>query len=310
MRPVHKLLPRMCDGDAVEKWSECSVPDTVTVVLTVFARDTLKSQLADVGNQTIRPHSVLVVQSKTHVNHNFKVAEHIAEFRASHPEIPIQWVDLGGNGWYHSRFFLAHALSDAEYVAIVDDDEVLRPKCLAHFIQVSRAHDGGLVTENARSFTSINVRNDSDVVSVSQSNWCGSPVDFGGHLWVLPRDHLRHYFAEPQFTRKSAEDVQLSFALQKHGISTTCGGQKYATQMPDATPQGEKGEKDLKSFGSFFSKPLQVARNLAFCQVMQAGLKPRDCKNCTPENIRKCLTYFHSQLKRLPKFTEKNSHTF
>jgi UDP-N-acetylglucosamine 2-epimerase (non-hydrolysing) len=303
MRPVHKLLPRMCGGDSVEKWSECSVPDTVTVVLTVFARDTLKRQLAEVGNQTIRPHSVLVVQSRSHVNGNLSVAEHIAEFRAAHPEIPIQWVDLGANGWYHSRFFLAHALSDAEYVAIVDDDEVLRPKCIATFIQISRAHNGSLVTENARNFKSIQVgnRRDPDAVHVHQGFWCGPSVDFGGHIWVLPRDHLRHYFAEPQFTRKSAEDVQLSFALQKHGISTTCGGTEHANEMQQS--------KTVKT-SSYMSQPLQVVRNLAFCQLMQAGFKPRNCKNCTPENIRKCITYFQSQVKRLPEFTEETSHIF
>lgn len=86
-------------------------------------------------------------------------------------------------------------------------------------------------------------------------------------MWFLPRDALRFYFAEQQYTRRSAEDIQLSFALQKHGIKTICA------------PKHIAGKKADDTFASFTNRKLQIPRMLAFCELLEAGFRTQGCSD-------------------------------
>mmetsp|Transcript_13458 Transcript_13458/g.34516 ORF Transcript_13458/g.34516 Transcript_13458/m.34516 type:complete len:784 (-) Transcript_13458:339-2690(-) len=309
MRPVHKLLPRMCTKEAGyrEGWEECSAPGTVTAVLTVYARPFFGRQLAELAAQTMKPRNILVVQSGAHAFEVTNVTEEIAAFRIKHPAIPVHHVHLGVNGWYHTRFFLAHALSDAEYVAVFDDDVAFTPKTLEAYTSESARKGGALITANGRSFVGITLH-PSGEVEVHQNSQCFhgyTPVDFGGHLWVMPRDNLRHFFAMPQLTRRSAEDVQLSFALSQHGIETYCAETGAVNNIPQSQREGQS-----MKVASWKSGRQQIVRRLAFCEVMLMGMNLTRGFRPRVKDLRACIKYHKMRIGMMPDFTEKRAHEF
>eukprot|EP00038_Savillea_parva_P020735 m.32270 g.32270 ORF g.32270 m.32270 type:complete len:911 (-) comp4879_c0_seq1:154-2886(-) len=307
MRPAHSIIPRKCKTDLDTGWEACSVPGTYTMVMNAFARRALLPvQLSQAANQTVKPKDILVVQSTTKQEHK-DVTDIIATFRKEHPDIPIRHVQLGANGWYHTRFFLAHAMSDAEYVAILDDDQALQPSAIESFMEQS-ARKNALITANGRTITGIVKAKGPLGWAPRQDPDCKygrEEVDFGGHLWVLPRDALRHFFAQPQLTRRSGEDVQLSFALRQHGIRTFCTEtQSLVTDIPVSEAGGRT---EVNRVSSWLHIELQFPRNLAFCELMLLpGLHWAHNKGqgfgATREEIQRCIDTQRENIRKTGKW--------
>jgi hypothetical protein len=57
MRPATRLMPRLCDTTpgVLQELEECSVPNSATAVLTVYAREHSREQLEMLGKQTHPP---------------------------------------------------------------------------------------------------------------------------------------------------------------------------------------------------------------------------------------------------------------
>ena len=196
---------------------------------------------------------------------------------------------------------------------------IVGPDWLRHCVAMSKRHGDALVTANARSFKKIRANKwqhpavhkarhtdalKKVVVWESEQNpdclGDAGPVDFGGHVWTLPRDALRHFFAEPQFTRASAEDIQLSHALRKHGIPTYCSGQDKATGLYALSSAYETMGKS-----SSWRKPFpQVSRELVFCQLMEAGFETVNCSNCDKATARQCVNEWTHALRQLPTWSD------
>merc|ERR1711933_380388 len=118
------------------------------------------------------------------------------------------------NTKFHFRFHAAYVLSNADYVAIIDDDQIIGYNWLKYCVQFSKDHNGALVGGNGRNLVSFN----SKTLKVDQKDTKRTGlVDYVGHSWVLKREHLRLFLGFKQYTYSTGEDMQLSFALQLHG---------------------------------------------------------------------------------------------
>jgi hypothetical protein len=109
-------------------------------------------------------------------------------------------------------------------------------------------------------------------------------VDFVGHSWTLKREFLRFYLGMKPLTYETGEDMQLAFALQRHGIAAY-SPPKFGTKSLRDT------EFSSDEHATYTSKP-QQPRQWLLCKVIQEGFQPVKCENCTPENVRLCLSNF------------------
>ena len=137
---------------------------------------------------------------------------------------------------------------------------------------MSLEHDGALIGGNGRNIKSIS---NAGKYATEENVEKGKKADFVGHSWTLRREYLRVLMQQPFFTFTSAEDITLSFALQKVGIESWTA---------------TAGIKNINGAGgpvASYKKPLlQDARQKAFCQIIEQGFKPGSCSNCDKENAK------------------------
>jgi hypothetical protein len=77
----------------------CILPDTMTVVLTVYKRNNLLNQLQQVAKQTMQPSEIVIYQDENHVD----VSSILGNFSSP---LPIRHVHSTTNQRYHGRFLL------------------------------------------------------------------------------------------------------------------------------------------------------------------------------------------------------------
>ena len=295
---------KLCKSRAEAAFQACSVENTITVVLTVWKREqSLKRQLRKIMDQSKRPSRIIVVQNGKHVD----IDNTIVIFKLEHPDMMIDTVSFSGNSRYHARFHLAYLLAKSEYVSLWDDDVNPGKEWLKYCIQQSKIHGDALVGGNARMLGRImsaapNSSADVEQAFAKQIGFDGGSlqhgnrslvVDFVGHSWTLKREHLRYFLGERQFTYTTGEDLQLSFALKKHGIETWFPRQAFPSQsladFVDLAHDRHASHLNDK----------QIIRQLLYCQVLQAGLGPRNCTNCGQTNVNNCVDYFTRQMQRM-----------
>lgn len=271
-----RLLP--CRDEKEAAWSAgCYINDTVTIVLSVWKRNTLARQLDEAAAQSLAPTQILVVQSKDFVDSRGI----ISNWSAAHPGVDVQLIHFSGNSGYHGRFHVAYLLSNTEYVSVWDDDVITGPDFVREAIRQSRENGDALMGTMGRCITAL--PHESNGSQQVQQEPCLGQNDFVGHSWTLKRDHLRYYFAMRPFTYQTGEDIQLAFALQKNGIPAYLVHQGGKATMVD--------DKQLRTDenASFKRKDKNLVRNLLLCQVIQAGFDTLSCENCTPEAAEACV---------------------
>ena len=257
------------------KYQACSVKGTIDVILTVWKRDSLKSQLEDIAQQTKPVSHVWVVQNENHV----EGVEHIVkDFKGTHPGIPTDIVNFGLNSKFHGRFYIAYFMSSAEYVSVWDDDIVVGNKWLEYSISESKKHGNALVGANGRIIHSISplkqIRN-----KVGEN-------DFVGHTWTMRRELLRYFLATPQYTYSTGEDMQISFALQKHGIiswlPTHDNDGRYVTNT----------KWSGNNVASYIKPETNKQRSWLACTLIYNGFKTIDCNDCDKNTAATCVKKF------------------
>lgn len=254
------------------KYQACSVKGTIDVILTVWKRGSLKSQLEDIAQQTKPVSHVWVVQNENHI----EGVEHIVEdFKGTHPGIPTDIVKFGLNSKFHGRFYIAYFMSSAEYVSVWDDDIVVGNKWLEYSISESKKHGNALVGANGRIINSIS--------PLKQIRNKGGENDFVGHTWTLRRELLRYFLATPQYTYLTGEDMQISFALQKHGIiswlPTHYNDGRY---VRDTNWSGN-------NVASYIKPETSKQRSWLACTLIYNGFKTIDCNDCDKSTVVKCI---------------------
>ena len=266
---LHTCLP----SDA--KYKACSVKDTIDVVLTVWKRASLRIQLEDIARQTKNVSHVWIVQNENHVE---GVKQIVEQFKGTHPEIPIDIVNFSQNSKFHGRFHIGYFMSSAEYVSVWDDDVRVGNKWLEYSMSESKKHGNALVGGNGRIITSIS--------PFKQANPSGAENDFVGHVWTLQRELIRYFIGNPQYTYVTGEDMQISFALQKHGI---------ISWSPKHHADG-RYVKDIVSLRSdshaSYLKGGGRERLWLVCTLVYNGFKTLQCTDCKKSIAAKCIEQF------------------
>jgi len=292
----------LCSSNLKPGWNVCSEEGKIDIILTVHKRGVhnLKRQLNNVLHMSILVNRVFVIQ---HYDIDTQDINALLSIFKSKGGISFTHINLGTNGRYHSRFYIAYMLSTAEYVSIWDDDVYVGKKWISYALDVSKKNNNALIGGNCRSFTEIlsppKISNKYTPL-LRQSGNCKQHnstliVDFVGHVWLLKRNLLRYYLGEQQFTHATGEDIQLSFALQKKGIISMS---PYETDSDLRI----RDYKNNMQHASFTNQNLQIRRQLLFLELLQEGFNPQRCRNCLDkEAIKKGIVFFTLLLQSLPK---------
>ncbi len=261
---------------------------TIGVVLQVYKRNTLEFQLDSILSQTLVPRTVIVLQNGFHVN----ISQIILNFRKRHPHIELQHIASSKNLRFHGRFHMAYMMQE-DWVSIWDDDVQPKSQWLQYSIEYSKKNGNALVGANGRTFVNI----DAEKCKVKERWDQVGENDFVGHIWTLPRVFLKYLLEMKLITEHTGEDVQLSFALQKHGIRSVwpqMGQEKSAHDMP-----------------SFFydqnaaSRLDQAPRQVLFFQLLRYGFKTLKCSNChNSDVIHKCINFLQATAKKVTKLAK------
>lgn len=226
-------------------WSDFAVADgrsveDLTVLLTVYKRDTLDQQLEALANQTIIPKEVVVY--------------HDCDFR----KIPkrrlkkkgVQVVENSWNTKYIGRFaYMINA--PTEWIAVVDDDLILGSDCLRTYLEQAKKLDAIVGGIGRIGFTNPSYG------KLEQPPDYGirpDPVlsDYVGQMWVFRKQLLFDMFSVPPSTYATGEDMHLCFAARlRSGILSYAAAQPTEESVSDVAYGKYGGDK----FASYRKTP-------------------------------------------------------
>ena len=179
----------------------------ITAILNIYRRpELLESQITALQNQTVPPRHIWIWQNKAP-----------EKIKIKRPPGTVL-VKSNFNFLYHGRFALALlAQAYTEYVAIFDDDIIPGTQWLENCLICMEKQPGLYIGTGNRLLPAES--------EGQKRKWFGwrdphdeiEEVDYGGHCWFLKSEWLRYFWGEEQVCWDNAEDIQLSFALQKNG---------------------------------------------------------------------------------------------
>ena len=183
----------------------------ITAILNVYRRpELLMKQVEALRSQTMPPAHIWIWQNQAPEDIHFQPPRGSVLVKSSH------------NFLYHGRFTLPLlAQKQSEYIAVFDDDIMPGSRWLENCLNSMMEKPGLYVATGNRLLPS-----EYEGQKRPWFGWRGlseriEEVDYGGHCWFMKSDWLRYFWAEPPVSLENAEDIQLSFAIQKHaGIRT------------------------------------------------------------------------------------------
>ncbi|MFA5252672.1 MAG: glycosyltransferase [Phycisphaerae bacterium] len=177
----------------------------ITAILNVYRRpELLRAQVKALRVQTAKPAQLWIWQNQAPEDVKVKVP------------IGCVFVKSNRNFYYHGRFALA-LLAQTEYVMVLDDDIIPGKKWIENCLNCMNEKPGLYVGVGRRM---PGRKGDRQWFGWRNPNEAIEEVDYGGHCWFLKKDWLRIFWLEPPVNLTNAEDMQLSFALQRAGIKT------------------------------------------------------------------------------------------
>ena len=301
----------------------CLSTNEITVVLTVFRRQSLQVQLDAVLDQTMPVAAIFVWQNGHHVDVT-DVVQSYQQRRARHPELhlpPLTHLHSSANLRFHARF-LVPLIATTQYTSVWDDDVRPQARWLQHCVTTSQRFHGAIVGHNGRFVVGVGPDGlvNQTGVGESCSNRRDVVVDFVGHTWTFPT-HAASYMWEqtaPGSTLLTLEDMQFSAAAQRHGVLTvvpaqslaagTCGNSHRAPSRagiqpglesrvdpyPSVVGRGDGG--DEPSMGKLW---LVGPRRRAMCRLLLAGFRPQKCANCHDVHAVRACAEWNEALERL-----------
>lgn len=188
----------------------------ITVILTVYKRPhCLIQQLTAIHAQTVQPKEIFIVK-------NFVEGVDM-------PEIPrelmknVSIVNSSKNFGVWGRFAIS-LLANTQYVCVFDDDTIPGNRWFENCMNSMAIQEGLYGTVGIR-FQGDGYYFVSGADRIGWPNPCNDimEVDIVGHSWFFKREWLGYMWEHtPDYNQnlKCGEDIQFSFALQKHGIPT------------------------------------------------------------------------------------------
>lgn len=192
----------------------------ITVILNAYRRPhTLQIQVNSIRNQTIPPSQIWLWQNY-HEDWNNKIKEHNIQFTGGIDRI----VSSNYNWKYIGRFSLG-MLAETEYVAFFDDDTIPGPRwfenCLntLDYLRTTSEKEESALLGGVGILFKYKCTNYMDHTRVGWPSYNSDVVgvDLVGHAWFLRKKDLIHMWKEDPVTVETAEDMHLSYCLQKYG---------------------------------------------------------------------------------------------
>jgi len=193
---------------------------TLSVILTVYKRETLELQLRTIFDQSWKPNEILIWQNESHINMS-PSTECLAAYAAA--GIPLRHIHSKQfNFKFHGRFTLPLLLT-TDYVAIFDDDTPPGPLWLENCLQTSLEFNCA-VGGNGRNIATV------DPITLTgtegfQARAGAQKVDFIGHCWFFKQKWIKHMWAHAPSTLENGEDIHFSASLSLVGIPSYCPSQ-------------------------------------------------------------------------------------
>lgn len=182
----------------------------LTVILSVWKRETLKRQLEAIYNGTLLPNRTIIYQNECHVDISSIAKEYDCE--------RIKSIDH--NHRYHARFSIP-LFCDSEYFSIFDDDTI--PGRKWHEYAASQAESlDGIIGANGRSFlTNINKQIATGGVSSGQFPEKAVYSDIVGHAWFAKKQHFHNMWSRKPLSLETGEDIHFSIVNKVfYGVNT------------------------------------------------------------------------------------------
>jgi GT2 family glycosyltransferase len=192
----------------------------VTAILNIYRRPgTLQKQITALRGQTIPPKYIWIWQNQAPEEVKVKIPDDCVLIQSNQ------------NFYYHGRFTLPLlAQGKTPYTMILDDD-IIPGKCWIENCIKSMEERPGIyvgvgrvVPGKIKAPIKVEV-SEGEAPEQSNRQWYGwrapndkiTEVDYGGHCWFFKTDWIRYFWFEKPAHLQNAEDMQFSFALQKHG---------------------------------------------------------------------------------------------
>ena len=199
----------------------------IVIVLTVWKRNNLESQLIQIKNQSIlknKKTNIIIFQNANHINidnivNKWKQSDVFSE------KVDITFIHATMETGYFGRFVipLTSSVRSESYFIICDDDIIWGKRYFENMIRV--VNEGSLCTRNGRIITEDyqtisevykNERLDNHVCYNEDIEY-----DFGGHTWAGRISWLRKAWNHIPFSFENSEDFWLSATLKSfYNIST------------------------------------------------------------------------------------------
>lgn len=178
----------------------------ITVILCSYRRNTFRTQLEAIRNQTVLPTRVIVWRNDSHSDEMFN---------------DVEYVKASRNMGVWPRFTICRDIP-SDFYYVVDDDTIPGSNYLEHCIKSYEEEPkvlcaNGFVFKGIDRFTERNFHNREQVGWVNPKK-VEIPVDWPGHSWFFDQTVLHKSFSilrSPEVT--SGEDAHLAFSAQQVG---------------------------------------------------------------------------------------------
>lgn len=213
----HKVLSNLMKyeigQDSYTYFHEYYKPNSISVILTQYKRNTTESQLKAIFRQTggvlASIDSIYIYQNLNFID--LKFLDKIKfKTKDGSPVPPIHIIQSKNHNFkFHGRFTLP-LLLDTEYTVVFDDDTIPREGWFQHAIEACKAHNaivgavGMVVAPDAQDFFTGPLEYDLE-------------VDYVGHSWVFRTEWARYLWQEHVPSWECCEDLGLSAAAWLHG---------------------------------------------------------------------------------------------
>lgn len=174
--------------------------ESITTILQVYKRPQyLSEQLEAIRNQTMPPSKIIIVHNEGGVKFNY-------------PE-GVEIIYSNPNRKYHLRFTIG-LLEDSEYLAFFDDDTIPADKFFETSINLINKENciavgnGRVIHQEEKKW---------DCPGWGSQNEKEVECDFGGHAWILKKEHLKYMWMEDSKKYDNCEDMQISFNCFRFG---------------------------------------------------------------------------------------------
>ena len=281
----------------------CMLPNEVTLILCVYRRKHLFAQLERAWLQTVRPKLVYIWQNQ----HLVDVRPDIEKAQLQFPGFEIKLIHFDGNFMYHGRFLLPLSFT-TEFSCVWDDDILPGRRWLETSRNGCRATGGALIGGNGRFVMSLQRARQGPkgkkIVEQPEGDSCEdrvrlTKVDYVGHSWFFPTDHVRYLWDFPWLTWRTGEDMQFAFALQRHNISSYVAAQPTLEHCAHKT---DLGKDRVASWHTARSTPV---RPWLMAALRRSGFKTLRCRDCTSLNVVSAERWWWSTMMKYYKDNPK-----